>query len=184
MSLRRLACLLAAGLLSVTPAAFAAKSDSCAHCHGTDGNSSSGAYPSLAGQTKEYLIKQINAFRNGERQNSMMSPAARVLSEADVADVAEYFNSQTRVRSTFKTDPAIVAAGKALAEEKQCIACHQAGFKGLGEIPRLSRQKQPYIVRQLKAFRDGTRKNEVMAPLAQQLTDEQIEALAQYITGL
>jgi cytochrome c553 len=167
-----------------TGTAWAAKSDSCAHCHGTDGNSTSSAYPSLAGQTREYLYRQIKAFKEGTRKNSMMSPAAVVLSDQDMQDLAEYFSGQTLVRSTAKTDPAIIDQGKKIAFDAQCVACHQPNFKGLNEFPRVSRQKYPYIVKQLKDFRDGTRASDLMGPTVKNLTDEQIEALAQYLTSL
>lgn len=166
--------------------AQAAKSDSCAHCHGTDGNSASSAFPSLAGQTREYLYRQIKAFKEGVRKNSMMSPSVGVLSDEDMQELADYFSSQTLTRSSSKTDPATVAKGKKIAEEAQCAACHQAGYKGLNEFPRLSRQKYPYLVKQLKDFRDGVRTsdNGVMAPTVKDLTDAQIEALSQYFTSL
>ena len=167
-----------------TGTAGAAKSDSCAHCHGTDGNSTSSAYPSLAGQTREYLYRQIKAFKEGSRKNSTMSPAAVVLSDQDAQDLAEYFSGQTMVRSTTKTDPASIELGKKIAADAQCVACHQPNFKGLNEFPRVSRQKYPYIVKQLKDFRDGARVSEVMGPTVKNLTDEQIEALAQYLTSL
>jgi cytochrome c553 len=182
-----LACLMAMlPAVALPPAAHAAKSDSCAHCHGTDGNSSSSAYPSLAGQTKAYLFKQIKAFKDGERKNSMMSPAAAVLSEQEMMDLAEYFNSQTLVRSSANTDPALVAEGKKLAEQRQCASCHQPGMRGLDAFPRLSRQKYPYLVKQIKDFRDGARTNDggVMLPNVKDLTDKQVEALAQYLTSL
>ena len=186
MKLRLLAsgAALALPILLFTGAAEAAKSDSCAHCHGTDGNSTSSAYPSLAGQPKEYLYRQIKAFIEGTRKNSMMSPAAVVLSDQDAQDLAEYFSGQTLVRSTAKTDPAIIDQGKKIAFEAQCVACHQPGFKGLNEFPRVSRQKYPYLVKQIKDFRDGARVSDVMAPTVKNLTDEQIEALAQYLTSL
>ncbi len=164
--------------------AGATKSDSCAHCHGTDGNSTSSAYPSLAGQTREYLYRQIKAFKEGQRKNSMMSPAAVVLSDEDMQDLADYFSGQSLVRSTAKTDPVVVERGKKVASEAQCVVCHQPSFKGLNEIPRLSRQKYPYIVKQLKDVRDGIRVSDVMAPTIKDLTDEQIAALAQYLTSL
>src|SRR5882672_6876137 len=173
-------CTLAIALFAVSQAATAAKSDSCAHCHGTDGNSTASAYPSLAGQTREYLYRQIKAFKEGQRKNSMMSPAVVVLSDQDMQDLAEYFSGQTLVRSTAKTDPAIVEQGKKIASETQCVACHQPNFKGLSEFPRVSRQKYPYIVKQLKDFREGIRVSDVMGPTVKSLTDEQIEALAQY----
>lgn len=188
MKSKLLACALALLLpiSALAPAAFAAKSDSCAHCHGTDGNSTSSAYPSLAGQTKQYLYKQIQAFKDGERKNSMMSPSVGVLTDQDAQELAEYFSSQTLSRSTSRTDPAVVAQGKKIADEAQCVVCHLPGFKGLNEFPRLSRQKYPYLVKQLKDFRDGVRTNDngVMLPTLKNLTDAQIEALAQYLTSL
>ena len=163
---------------------FAAKSDSCAHCHGTDGNSTAGIYPSLAGQTREYLYRQIKAFKAGQRKNPMMSTAVAVLSDQDMQDLAEYFSGQTLMRSAAKTDPKTIEQGKKIATEAQCVSCHQPNFKGLNEFPRVSRQKYAYVAKQLRDFRDGTRLSDVMGPSAQNLTDEQIEALAQYLTSL
>lgn len=184
-------CLLFAASLCLTSLAFtgtatAAKSDSCAHCHGTDGNSSSGLYPSLAGQTKEYLFRQIMAFKDGKRKNAMMSPSVGIVSEQDAHDLAEYYNSQNMLRGSFKQDPALVAQGKKVAEEAQCAVCHQVGFKGLNEIPRISRQKHTYVIKQLKDYRDGVRVNDdgVMAATVKNLTDEQIEALGHYLSSL
>lgn len=188
MNSKLLACALALLLpaLALMPAAFAAKTDSCAHCHGTDGNSTSSAYPSLAGQTKQYLYKQIKAFKDGQRKDSMMSPSVGVLSDQDMQEAAEYFSSQSLSRSTAKTDPAVIAEGKKIADAAQCVACHQPGYKGLSEFPRLSRQKYPYLVKQMKDFRDGVRTNDngVMLPTLKDLTDAQIAALAQYLTSL
>jgi cytochrome c553 len=165
-------------------AALAAKADSCAHCHGVDGNSSGSAYPSLAGQTKEYLYRQIKSFKEGVRKDPMMSPAAVVLSDQDMQELADFFASQTLTRSSFTADPAIVSQGKKLAEELQCIACHQPGFKGLNEFPRLSRQKYTYLVKQLRDYRAGTRTNDLMSSTTKNLSDDQIKALAQYLTSL
>jgi cytochrome c553 len=186
MKLKVFACAAALMLLAVPfmQTAGAAKSDSCAHCHGTDGNSTSSAYPSLAGQTREYIYRQIKAFKEGSRKNSMMSPAVVVLSDQDMQDLAEYFSGQTLVRSSAKTDPATIELGRKISSEAQCVACHQPNFKGLNEFPRVSRQKYPYLVKQLKDFRDGTRISDVMGPTVKNLTDEQIEALAQYLTSL
>jgi len=172
--------------LTVMDAATAAKSDSCAHCHGTDGNSTSSAYPSLAGQTSEYLYRQMRDFKEGRRKNAMMSPSIGVVSDQDMQELAEYFSAQNLIRSTFNADPKKVEQGKKIAQETRCTACHQAGFKGLNEFPRLSRQKYPYIVKQLMDYRDGLRTNDngLHAPAAKNLSDEQIEALAHYLASI
>ena len=169
--------------LTVMDTATAAKSDFCAHCHGTDGNSSSSAFPSLAGQTRDYLYRQMKDFKEGRRKDSMMSPSIAVLSDQDMQELAEFYAAQSLMRSKFDADPAKVELGKKIAQEAQCAACHQTGFKGLNEFPRLSRQKYPYIVKQLKDYRDGLRTNDsgLMVPAVKNLNDEQIEALAHYL---
>ncbi len=166
--------------------ATAAKSDFCAHCHGTDGNSSSSAYPSLAGQTRDYLYRQMKDFKEGRRKDSMMSPSIVVLSDQDMRELADFYAAQSLVRSKFDADPAMVEQGKKIAQEAQCAACHQPGYKGLNEFPRLTRQKYPYIVKQLKDYRDGLRNNDngLMAPAAKNLSDAQIEALAHYLCSI
>ena len=86
--------------LIVTPFTFAgpataASSEFCAHCHGTDGNSSSGAYPSLAGQTKQYLYKQLRDYRDGARtnDNGVMAPAVKKLTDDQIEALAHYLSS-------------------------------------------------------------------------------------------
>lgn len=92
--------------------ALAAKTDACADCHGLDGNSFESAYRSLAGQIKEYSYRQIKSFREGTREDPMMSPAAAVLSDQDMQELAEFFASQTLTRNSFTTDPAVVFPGQ------------------------------------------------------------------------
>lgn len=166
-------------------AAFAAKADSCANCHGIDGNSSSWLYPNLAGQTKEYLVAQMKLFKEGKRVNYQMNAALKVLSEQDMHEIAEFYNGEIMTRTGGGTpDPALVAKGKKLVEEAQCSVCHQAGYKGLGDFPRLARQKAKYLAKQMKDYRDGKRVNEIMAPTVKDLTDEQIEAISVYLGSL
>lgn len=113
-----------------------------------------------------------------------MSPAAAVLSETDMQELAEFYAGQSISRSSYQTDAAVVAQGKKLAETLQCAVCHQPGFKGQAEFPRLARQKHPYLVKQLKDYRDGKRVSEIMGPMVKDLSDEQIKALAQFLTSL
>jgi cytochrome c553 len=69
------------------------KAAQCAACHGIDGISKMPDAPNLAGQTEEYLVKALNDFRSGARQNEQMSVMAKTLSDADVANLAAYYNS-------------------------------------------------------------------------------------------
>lgn len=181
-----LALSLSTGAAMADVAKGGALSASCAHCHGTDGNSSGAVYPNLASQTKEYLYRQIKAFKEGTRQNSQMSPMVGILSDEDMRNLADFYNYQNPARKNTNVDAALVEKGKKLVEELQCASCHQPGYKGTNEFPRLARQKSSYLVKQLQDFREGRRTNDngVMAPTAKSLTDEQIEAIAQYLTSL
>jgi len=78
------------------PEAGKEKAQVCAACHGPDGNSPSGQYPSLAGQGERYLIKQLKAYKSGERENAIMQGQAANLSEQDMQDLAAFFTEQAR----------------------------------------------------------------------------------------
>ena len=69
------------------------KSASCAGCHGTAGISNNPMWPNLAGQQPGYLVKQLQAFRDGTRSDPMMTPMATPLSDDDIANLAAYYNS-------------------------------------------------------------------------------------------
>lgn len=74
-------------------AAGKAKSMTCAACHGADGNSPNDLWPNLAGQKEGYIAKQLKAFRDGNRQDPMMAPMAKNLSDEDIANLAAYYSS-------------------------------------------------------------------------------------------
>lgn len=68
------------------------KTGTCVACHGADGISPNPLWPNLAGQKDQYLIAQMKAFRDGERQNPMMSPMAMPLSDQDIEDLAAFYS--------------------------------------------------------------------------------------------
>ena len=158
----------------------------CAACHGPDGNSSQGIYPSLAGQTARYIYLQLKDFNEGRRSDPLMTPVAKTLTKDDMLNVAAYFAAQELRPLDFKADPNKVAKGSAKAAETLCTMCHRGGFKGQNEIPRVAGQQHDYIVKQLKDFKERRRTNDAgnMASVAKTLSDEDIENLAQYLTTL
>lgn len=189
--------LLAAALATSTafaqgdPAAGKQKAAACFACHGTDGNvaveSPEGqAFPDLAGQTGRYLYLQLKDFKEGRRKNLLMSPMAANLSKQDMYDLSEYFSKQKHAPSKHKVDAAKAEAGKKVADAALCTMCHLGGFSGQNEIPRVAGQEYGYIVKQLRDFRAKDRTNDAgnMTSVARGLTDEQIDQLANYITGL
>ena len=75
------------------PVAGKAKSMSCAGCHGINGISNNGMWPNLAGQKAPYLVSQLKQFRDGQRNNAMMTAMAQGLSDADIDNLAAYYAS-------------------------------------------------------------------------------------------
>ena len=164
----------------------------CAACHGPDGNVVPGtapegaAYPDLAGQPARYLYLQLRDFTDGRRKNPLMSPMAANLTRQDMLDLAEYYSKQKHAPSTFEVDPTKAAAGKKVSDAALCTMCHLGAFSGQNEVPRVAGQEYDYIVKQMRDFRERRRTNDAgnMTSVARGLTDEQIEQLGHYITGL
>ncbi|EWH10923.1 cytochrome c4 cytochrome C, class I in atlantica [Catenovulum agarivorans DS-2] len=174
-----------------------AKSATCAACHSADGNSMITTYPKIAGQSAEYLYKQLKDFKAGStsgRNNAVMAGMVAALSDQDMKDLAVYFSQQeTKAGSTPEE---LVAKGQMLyragdAEKglTACTACHgpQGDGMPLAGFPKLSGQHADYTALQLKAFRDGQRANDlngIMRDIAAKLSDKEIEALSHYVSGL
>ncbi len=162
------------------------KAAACAACHGADGNSPAGAFPTLAGQNARYIYLQLRDYKEGRRKNPLMSPVASGLEKKDMQDLAAYFASQKQTRTDFKPDLARVKAGAAKAEESLCAMCHLGGMAGQNEVPRLAGQHPEYILTQLKNFKARERTNDAgnMTSLAQTLSEEDMTNLAHWIHSL
>ncbi len=182
------------------PAAGQARAAVCAACHGIDGNSINPEWPSLAGQGASYMVTQLKLFQSGERENVLMSPQASTLSEQDILDVSAYYAAQAPKIGTAQADQKTLDFGQLIYRGgilerniPSCIACH--GPNGAGnapaQFPRLAGQHATYLILRLKYFRKSfeahkvhTRQNPMINEIAAKLTDEEIEAVAHYISGL
>jgi cytochrome c553 len=191
--LRSLTCCLIAGLLTLPAVASAQdvqagkeKAAQCAACHGEDGNSPSGAFPILAGQTQRYIYLQLKDYKEGRRKNDLMSPMAANLSKKDMQDLAAYFAAQKPKPTGFKADPEKVAKGKQVAADALCPMCHLGGFSGQNEVPRVAGQHQEYIYAQLIAFKKKERTNDAgnMTSVVKTIPDSDLEAMSHYIANL
>ncbi len=174
-----------------------AKAAPCVACHGVNGNSANPEWPTLAGQSSAYIVKQLKAFKSGERKNPLMEPMAQPLSDDDMEDLGAYYAQQART-GLLEADAAKVAEGQRLyrggdsaAGIAACTACHGPNGKGMAAAgyPALQGQHATYVAAQLRAFRAGTRTtdqahNRMMRDVANRLTDSQIDAVSQYVQGL
>lgn len=170
------------------------KAATCAACHGVTGNSVAPNWPTLAGQDPAYIVRQLMAFKNGERQNAAMVGFASMLSEQDMRDIAAYFSEQTVTPKG--ADPKLVGRGQevyrgGLADRgvPACIGCHGPTGHGnyLAAFPRIAGQNQEYMMATLKAFADGSRRsdpNQMMRDIAGQLPEDDMRAVTSYVQGL
>ncbi|XAH22648.1 c-type cytochrome [Xylophilus sp. GW821-FHT01B05] len=164
----------------------------CAACHGADGNSAVPAQPKLSQQHPEYLVKQLQEFKEGKRKNPIMQGFAAQLSDADMRNIS-YWVAAKPEKPGFAKDKDLVAIGEkiyrgGIADRAvpACAGCHSPNGAGMpAQYPRLAGQHADYTATQLVAFRDGTRtNNSVMHGVSARLNDREIKALADYIAGL
>ncbi|HNP36072.1 MAG TPA: cytochrome c [Woeseiaceae bacterium] len=155
----------------------------CLGCHGIEGYRN--AYPSyrvpkLGGQTAAYLVVALKGYRDGTRAHSTMHAQAASLSDQDIEDVTSYL-------ATLGTDGVESGGSKVepIEETATCVACHgQNGISVSPAWPSLAGQHEEYLVHALNQYRDGTRKDPVMAQMAAPLSDDDVKLMARYFSRL
>ncbi len=166
----------------------------CVGCHGADGNSPLPANPRLSGQHAAYLTKQLQNFKSGERANPIMMGMAAGLSPEDMKNLGAYFSDQKPVPTAAK-DKELAAKGEKIyrggimsASIPACAGCHGQNGAGIpAQYPRLAGQYGEYIEAQLKIFRTAERANDpnkMMQGVAARMSDAEIKAVSEYISGL
>jgi len=173
-----------------------ARALTCTACHGAEGHSANPVWPNLAGQHAGYIQAQLTAFKNGTRQDPLMSSQAMMLSDDDIANLAVYFESLPAAAQAV-ADPGLIDRGEALFRGGNvdngvaaCLACHGPTGRGnpAAGYPAIQGQHAAYTAKQLHAYADGTRetdgKTRMMRDIASRLSKEDIEALASYVQGL
>lgn len=165
----------------------------CSACHGEGGNSMVPTFPSLAGQHKSYLLKELQDYKSGKRVNEMMSPFAESLSDEDIVALANYFSAQQPAPGTVN-QPELLERGRKLYFEgnpdkgvPSCDSCHEDEAEGDDEsgYPRLAGQQVEYVVEQFRLYADNTRMNgkRVMRAIASRLSEEEVLALAEFLAS-
>ncbi len=172
----------------------------CASCHGDKGQGSPEenrdgdvlpAIPALAGQLATYTFKQLRDYANDDKDNATMTGIAKNLTEQDAADLALWFSTLPAPSPSGQgSDKAysLVTEGDGKRIIPPCSVCH--GSDGQGEkidIPALKGQQVGYLADALTAYKTGARHNDIYARMrliAEQLSDEEIKALAQYYQAL
>ncbi|MEO0972566.1 MAG: c-type cytochrome [Pseudomonadota bacterium] len=153
--------------------------ETCLGCHGIAGyknNYPTYKVPMLGGQSEQYIVDALTAYKNGTRKHETMHAQASSLSTEDMRAIAAHL-------STAK-DVSAEASGKAPEAAATCSACHGTNGKAIApNFPSLSGQHADYLEHSLKAYRSGERNNAIMAGFASNLDDDTIKALAAYFSS-
>jgi len=166
----------------------------CAACHGENGLSGSSEIPSLAGQSPYAIYKQLHDYRTGARAHPQMTDVAKKLAVGDLASIAAYYAAASKEytalgsRNLSGREEIVRLAweGDTRRRIPACMSCHTNGVGGPIETPTLAGQERKYMVAQLNAYADGTRKNDVygrMRDISRKLTPDERELLARYFQG-
>lgn len=169
----------------------------CVVCHGPDGLGLSAAgFPRLAGLPAEHVRKQLADFSSGARNNPVMQPLAKALTEAQMAAVSQAVSTMPfparapQHRSDMPGSPAQKLALQGAWERQipACVSCHGPAGAGVGDaFPPLAGQPAAYLSAQLAAWQNGTRHNDpndLMGHIAKSLTAEEVQAVAEYFASL
>lgn len=173
------------------------KNSMCMTCHGENGVAPSRNAPSLAGNTPEFIYKTLLDYRSGLRnegdgKSSVMIAATQPMSNQHMADLATFYAQQVipAPAAMASVDPQIdrlVRKGDASRMITPCASCHGAHGEGNEVTPALAGQTAHYFVRTMHAYKNGHRNNDInegMSQFTHDLTDAEIDALAQYYASL
>lgn len=162
----------------------------CAMCHGDQGESTSDIFPRLAGQHTEYIVKQLKAFKSGERKSTAMAEMVAKLTDDEMLALGRYYEKLPAPRENVK-DTGLAAVGAYLYQNgnkfsgvPSCASCHGPDAHGATNLPRLAGQFSGYLFTQLKQFnkRQRTNDNVVMHTVAEKMTELEMAAVAEYLS--
>jgi cytochrome c553 len=169
----------------------------CSNCHGQRGLSPSENFPNLAAQQADYLDGQLRSLRDKHRRDPAgfvyMWGIARQLTDAQIAQLSAYYAAQPAAAASPAPRDLSPAGGQLFTDGAAdrgvpaCAGCHGAKGEGNGSIPRLADQHRAYLVRQLTVLRQGPDNRPMgtlMSPIAHQLSDDDMRALADYISSM
>jgi cytochrome c553 len=173
------------------PVAGERKAKVCVACHGVGGRSTTETIPKLSGQLPGYIVRAVVEFQSGIRSDPTMSGMSGLLANPqDLEDIAAYFGSQPPMKGEAGA-AAEAARGEALFTRGRCSYCHGDGGKRfapfLPVVPVIGGQHEAYLVKAIKDIRDGKRPGdayEMMKQTVSEMSDAEIEAIAQYLSGL
>ena len=156
----------------------------CFACHGEKGQSQLPEVPSLGAQPTFYTLVELVMFRDKLRITKPMNEMTKGLSDNDLHAVSDIIAKLPPPEPVSDTpDPARMDRGRALAQQNRCNFCHQSNFQGLDNVPRLASQREDYLLKSLRAYKDNSRRgyDAQMSEVVYAMKDEDFVDLAYFL---
>lgn len=158
----------------------------CGACHGVDGRSRIENIPSLAGQPRIFLENQMVLIREGMRDIPAMKGLMNGVSDAQVTELAAYYAGMAPSAPTGRPEPALDARGRELSQGGRCGTCHLPDYRGREQMPRLSGQREDYLLHSMRQFvnNQAVGRDTIMAASLHGLSDADLKAIAHHLAHL
>jgi cytochrome c553 len=169
---------------AATAATIGERAAPCLACHGEKGHSETENIPSLGGQQASYALIQLFMFREKLRTFDPMNEITKPLSDDDLRVFSDFIATLPKpLPPADAGDPARMQRASVLAKQYHCNSCHKADFSGGENVPRIAQQREDYLARTLREYKDNSRHgyDGTMAEALQPVTPEQIDDLAYFL---
>jgi cytochrome c553 len=156
----------------------------CLACHGEKGQSETENIPSLGGQQAPYALIQLFMFREKLRLAEPMNEMTKAFTDDDLRTFSDFIATLPKPSPPADTgDPARMQRAEALIQQNRCNSCHTTDFSGRDNIPRIADQREDYLAKTLREYKDNSRHgyDGTMAEVLQPVTVEQIADLAYFL---
>jgi len=159
----------------------------CLVCHGETGQSDKPEVPSLGAQPAFYVMTQLYMFREKLRTVEPMNAQTQGLTDDDLRHLADAIAKLPPPHPVKEPgDPARLERARGLIQQHRCNFCHNPDFSGEQNVPRLAGQREDYLVKALREFKNNTRRayDAAMPEVLYPISDEQIRDLAYFLARL
>ena len=178
---------MAVAVLPVAAASLEERLAPCLACHGAQGQSAQPEVPSLGAQPAFYVMVQLYMFRERLRAVEVMNAMTQGLTDDELRRMADVIATLPPPRPVGEPgDPARLERARALIQQHRCNFCHNPNFSGAQNVPRLAGQREDYLVKALREYKNNTRRgyDAAMAEVLYEISDEQILDLAYFLARI
>ena len=163
---------------------IADKAAVCAACHGDNGVPTDPKFPIIWGQKAGYLYIELRDMQSGARKNEVMAPLIKDFSKDDVLALAQYFEAKPWPSTGYTASKEDTDKANPIEVAGQCTSCHQNGYLGGPNAPRLAGQNVQYLIKTTQDFKTRERANNpFMSDMLGSFKDEDIQVMSRFLAG-